>query len=130
MPDYGKYQWTTRIGNVKYGGKVGGVSLDTSLLDAMSDEIADKASGLIEEAGNEITNNVYELAPKDTGALSESYLENSGMVSDLTFRITDGVTYGIFQELGTRKMAAQPHVVPAIEAGEQELVRAFMELFK
>jgi HK97 gp10 family phage protein len=130
MPNYAKYQWKTSAGIVKYGGKVGGVSLDTSLLDAMSAEIEDKASLLIEDVGNEITSDVYRLAPEDTGELKDSYLRESGMTGKLTFTIRDGVPYGIFQELGTSKMAAQPHVIPAIEAGEAELVTAFTELFK
>jgi HK97 gp10 family phage protein len=130
MPDYSKYRWDTKVGEVRHGGKVGGVSLDTSLLDAMSAEIEDKASLLIEDVGNEIVGDVLQLVPVDTGELANSYLEESGMTGKLTFTIRDGVPYGIFQELGTSKMAAQPHVIPAIEAGEAELVTAFTELFK
>ena len=130
MPDYSKYQWDTKVGTVKHGGKVGGVSLDTSLLDSMIAEVQDKAAGIIELAGAEILQDVYRRAPEDTGELKDSYLSESGMVSKYIFRIQDGVPYGIFQELGTSKMAAQPHVVPAIEAGEQELIEGFTELFK
>lgn len=130
MPDYAKYQWTTKVSTVKHGGKVGGVSLDTSLLDSMIAEVQNKAAGIIELAGAEILQDVYRRAPEDTGELKDSYLSESGMVSKYTYRIQDGVPYGIFQELGTSKMAAQPHVVPAIEDGEQELIEGFTELFK
>lgn len=130
MADYSKYQWKTKVGTVKYGGKVGGISLDMSLLEQMSDEIADKAALLIHDAGMEITNQVYELSPKDTGALAESYIMESGMTDKLTFTISDGVSYGIFNELGTSKMAAQPHVVPAMENAEGEVKKAFTELFQ
>lgn len=130
MPDYSKYQWKTEIGTVKYGGKVGGISIDTSLLDQMTAEIEDKASELLLVIGDEIAMDVARLAPVDTGALSDSYLENSGMTDKLTYTISDGVAYGIFQELGTSKMAAQPHVVPALEDGEAEVIKAFTELFE
>lgn len=130
MPDYSKYQWKTKVGVVRHGGSVGGVSLDTSLLDQMTTEIEEKTSLIIEDAGDEIVSNVYRLAPEDTGELKDSYLRESGMVSKLTYRIQDGVSYGIFNELGTSRMAAQPHVVPAVEDGERELVKAFTELFK
>lgn len=130
MPDYSKYQWNTKIGNVRHGGMVGGVSLDTSLLDKMSAEIEDKASHLVEGVGNETVSEVVRLAPEDTGELKDSYLRESGMISKLLFRIQDGVPYGIFQELGTHKMAAQPHVVPAMEGAEAELTKAFKELFE
>jgi HK97 gp10 family phage protein len=130
MPDYSKYQWKTKVGTVKHGGKVGGISLDTSLLDAITNEIEDKAAGLIEEVGNEIVKEVLQRVPVDTGDLANSYLEESGMTGKLIFTIRDGVPYGIFQELGTHKMAAQPHVVPAMEHAEAEVIKAFTELFK
>ena len=130
MADYTKYQWKTKVGTVKYGGSVGNIALDTSLLDKMSAEIENKASFLIEDVGNEVTSDVYVRAPKDTGELADSYLRESGMTDKLTFTIRDGVSYGIFQELGTSKMAAQPHVVPAMEGAEAELIKAFTELFE
>ncbi len=130
MPDYSKYQWNTKIGNVRHGGMVGGISLDTSLLDKMSAEIEEKASHLVEDVGNETVSEVVRLAPEDTGELKDSYLRESGMIEKLLFRIQDGVPYGIFQELGTHKMAAQPHVVPAMEGVEAEITQAFKELFE
>lgn len=130
MPDYSKYSWKTKIGNVPHGGKVGGVSLDTSLLDQMNAEIEGKASLLIEDVGNEVVTDVVRLAPEDTGELKDSYLRESGMTGKLTFTIQDGVNYGIFNELGTSKMAAQPHVIPAIEDAEDEIIKAFTELFE
>ena len=129
MSDYSKYQWKTKVGTVKHGGKVGGISLDTSLLDAMTSEIEEKASGLIEEVGKEVVKDIQNLAPVDTGALRDSYAEESAMTAKLTFTIRDGVPYGIFQELGTSRMAAQPHVVPAMEDAEEEITKAFKELF-
>lgn len=130
MPDYSKYQWKTKVGTAKHGGRVGGVFLDTSLLDAMSAEIEEKAALLIEDVGGEVLKDVLQLVPVDKGDLAQSYLEESGMTSKLTYTIRDGVPYGIFQELGTSKMAAQPHVVPAVEDGEAELIQAFTELFE
>lgn len=39
--------------------------------------------------------------------------------------VADGVTYGIYQELGTSKMAAQPFMVPAVEAVRPGFNQAF-----
>ena len=130
MPDYSKYQWKTKVGTVRYGGKVGGISLDTSLLDQMTAEIEDKAYFLLLEVGDQAAIDIASLAPVDTGALSDSYIENSGMTGRLMYTIRDGVSYGIFVELGTSKMAAQPHVVPVIEDAEAEIIKAFTELFE
>lgn len=109
--------------------KIGNVSLDTSLLDKMTAEISQKISEVIEEVGNETVSEVYRLAPERTGELKDSYLRESGMIDEHTFRIQDGVSYGIFQELGTSKMAAQPHVIPAMEEAESKLIAAAQKLF-
>jgi HK97 gp10 family phage protein len=129
MPNYAKYQWKTKMGTVKHGGAVAGVTLDTSLLDEMTSTIQDHLSGLLKEFGDDAAKKVSDLAPVDTGELAESYIKNSMMIEKLTYRIEDGVSYGIFQELGTSKMSAQPHVVPVVEASEPELVEAFRIMF-
>jgi hypothetical protein len=53
----------------------------------------------------------------DTGAYKRSLRHK--MVSDLVAEIHDGMEYGIYLELGTThiggRMAARPHVTPAIE---------------
>jgi len=38
--------------------------------------------------------------------------------------VADGVEYGLFQELGTSRMAAQPFMVPAVEAVRPGFVKA------
>jgi HK97 gp10 family phage protein len=40
------------------------------------------------------------------------------------------VEYGIFQELGTSKMPAQPFLIPALEAWRNRFLDAFRELFR
>lgn len=131
MPNYSKYQWSVKgVGTVKHGGKVAGVSIDTSLLDAMTNEIEEIASDIILDIGNETVTEVVRNAPEDTGELKDSYLSESELISKLTFRIQDGVPYGIFNELGTSRMAARPHVIPAVEEAEEKIILAFKELFK
>lgn len=131
MPDYSKYRWSVSGREVRHGGKVAGVVLDTALLDAMTRELSGEASQIIEDIGRETVIDIAtERAPVDTGDLANSYMEESGMVNPLLYRIQDGVPYGIFQELGTSRMAAQPHVVPAVEEALPKVIRAFTELFK
>ena len=50
----------------------------------------------------------------DTGILDD-IIKNVGNVSTSTYIIADGVDYGIYQEFGTHKMAAQPFLIPAFE---------------
>lgn len=57
------------------------------------------------------------LCPVDTGRLRSSIthavgVDGQGLYAD----IGTNVVYGIFQELGTRYMSAQPYLVPALSA--------------
>ena len=109
---------------------VGGIILDTSVLDKITDEIRPKAHKVIGQFGFVIVGDAAVMAPYITGALHDSILSESGFVADLTWRVQDGVTYGVFQELGTSKMAAHPFIVPAIEKWREKFCAAFSELFK
>lgn len=130
MADTSKYQWNVGGKVVKYGGSVGGVTIDTSILDKMTAEMKPKARAIVNQYGVAISGEAAKRAPLDTGALRNSILAASQMISDMVYRIQDGVEYGIFQELGTGKMAAQPFIVPAIEAWREKFLKAFGELFK
>jgi HK97 gp10 family phage protein len=89
-----------------------------------------KASKIVNTYGLAITGETAQNAPVDTGALKASIVSESHMEGDLTFIVQDGVTYGVFQELGTSKMAAQPFLVPAVEHWTDKFLNAFGELFK
>ncbi len=119
-----------RIDKSRDAMNVGGVYLDTSVLDRMTAEIRPKASETVNKYGLAITSQAAQGAPVDTGALRSSITSESKMTGDMTFTIQDGVEYGVFQELGTYKMAAQPFLIPALEAWAQRFLNAFAELFK
>ena len=59
----------------------------------------------------------------DTGILDD-IIKNVGNVSTSTYIIADGVDYGIYQEFGTHKMAAQPFLIPAFEDAIKSLPEA------
>ena len=59
----------------------------------------------------------------DMGIL-DSIIANVGNVSTNTYTIADGVEYGIYQEFGTRRMAAQPFLIPAFEDAIKSLPEA------
>lgn len=52
-----------------------------------------------------------QLAPVDTGNLRASIGASGG---GLRWRVTAAAHYAVFVELGTRKMSAQPYLVPAL----------------
>lgn len=110
--------------------QVGSVKIDTRVLDKITAEIQPKASKVVNKYGLAITGEAAKNAPLDTGALRSSITSESMMTGDMSFTVQDGVNYGIFQELGTSKMAAQPFLLPAVEAWRQKFLDAFAELFK
>ena len=107
-----------------------GAVLDTTVLDRITANIKPNASRIINTYGQAIAGEAAMLAPVDTGALRNSITANSEMTGELTFTAQDGVEYGIHQEFGTSKMAAQPFLIPAIEHWAQRFLDAFAELFK
>ena len=110
--------------------QVSGVTLDTKVLDRMTAEIKPKARAVVNKYGLAIAGEAAKLAPVDTAALRNSILSESQMTGDMAFTVQDGVEYGVFQEFGTSKMAAQPFLLPAVEAWRQKFLDAFAELFK
>ena len=104
--------------------------LDTTKLDAIVNGLKPKTKRIIITYGTKIAGDAARLAPVDTGALRNSILSESGMQKEFVFIVQDGVEYGIFQELGTSRMAAHPFVVPAVLKNEKGYADAFKELFK
>ncbi len=110
------------------GVKVGGVYLDTSVLDKMTEEMRPRANAICGRTAFAVQGDAQGLAPVDTGALRASL--EAEEVEALSWIVHDGVEYGIYQELGTSKMAAHPFLVPAIEKWRAKFMDAFKELFK
>jgi HK97 gp10 family phage protein len=68
-------------------------------------------------------------APVRTGFLRDSI--TTTMLDEFTGNVTVGAYYGIYVEMGTRFMAAQPYFYPAVEEGRSrfEAALAAMESF-
>lgn len=107
-----------------------GAVLDTAVLDRITAEMKPKASAIVNKYGNMMLSSAVMLAPVDTSALINSLTSESKMTGDLTFTLSDGVEYGVYQEFGTSKMAAHPFMTPAIEKWAQKFMNAFEGLFK
>lgn len=107
-----------------------GAILDTKVLDRITNELKPRASAIVKKYGNMMTATAITKAPVDTGNLINTISSNSQMVGELTFRMQDGTEYGVYQEFGTSKMAAQPFFRPAIEAWREKFQNAFKDLFK
>ena len=107
---------------------VGGVYLDTSVLDKLTEELKPRANNIVAKYASAIMGEAQRLAPVDTGALRASI--EAEQIEPLSWQVHDGVEYGVYQELGTHKMAAHPFLLPAVEKWRQRFLDAFAELFK
>ena len=107
-----------------------GAVLDTTVLDAITAEMKGRASKIVQTYGWAIASEAAVRTPKKTHALENSILSESYMLDEMTFRVSDGVEYGVYQEFGTSRMAAHPFLTPAIEAWKERFQNAFADLFK
>jgi phage protein, HK97 gp10 family len=71
------------------------------------------AAAAVSKAVSDVEGHAKDHAPVDTGALKNSIQGRS--TGALSGEVGVGVEYGIFQEFGTYKMAAQPFMTPAAE---------------
>lgn len=106
------------------------VYLDTSVLDKITAEMEPKASKIVNKYGLAITTDWAKDVNVDTSAYRNSILSESKMISDMTFEASDGVEYGVWNEIGTSKRAAKPSLTQAVEFWREKFLNAFSELFK
>lgn len=76
---------------------------------------------------DEVKTNIETRRIIDTGALRDSI--NHKVEGD-TLIVRDGVTYGVYNEFGTYKMAARPHFIPAVEKFGVIAEREFKKVLK
>lgn len=107
------------------------LTVTNNKLPSMEKAIRDATRQAVRETTEEAAEIARNLAPVDTGALKDSITtEMQGNQYASTGIIHVGVPYGIYQEMGTRYMAAQPFLAPAIDAvsqGFQEKVGRLVE---
>lgn len=75
------------------------------------------------DTAREIAKDASELAPVDSGDLEESY--TSQKMGDAHYQTGSPLEYSVYQELGTEKQNAQPHLMPAYELNKDAFVGKF-----
>jgi len=83
-----------------------------------------RAAQYVAKAALDIEAGAKARAPVDTGTLRASI--QATKISPTHWRVTVGAEYGIYVEMGTRHMAAQPFLTPAIN----QVGRAFRQAMK
>ena len=108
--------------------EVARIRLDDTRLRQITAEIAPRAEKLVAETAYAVEGKAKENAPVDTGALRNSI--GTEQKAQFTYWVQDGVEYGIFQELGTSRMAAHPFLTPAVESIRSAFEKRWTELFR
>lgn len=103
------------------------VKLDTARLDKIITELPGAANETVRSGAFAVEGRAKALAPVDTGALKNSI--HSEQETSLLWHVADAVEYGIYQELGTSRMRAQPFMIPAVEATRQQYLDSWRQLF-
>ena len=108
---------------------VGSIRLDTRRLDEIAARLGTNSDNALGRIAGQVSGIAKILAPYDTGALMNSI--DFERIREGLWEVHDGVEYGIYQELGTHKMAAHPFMVPACEQVANQVGAEFTkELFK
>ena len=103
------------------------IIVDTAGLDNIMASLPGKTTELLQRGALGVESTAIQLAPVDTGALRNSI--GTEQQSPFMFWVMDGVNYGVYQELGTYKMRAQPFMTPAVESHRDEIIASFAGLF-
>lgn len=101
--------------------EVKSIKLDTEALDKYAASLGTNTDRALAAIAFQVLGIAKTKAPYDTGALSNSIEVEKAWGG---YIVKDGVEYGVFQELGTSKMAAHPFMVPAVEQAARDVAKA------
>ncbi len=100
-------------------------------LDAMGGNVLDALDKAVRETALAAQADARDNAPVDTGALKGSIsTEFDRNAESSTGTVYTNIEYGLYQEMGTVKMAAHPYMMPALNANKstfEQLARKELE---
>lgn len=109
------------------GGDLRGLSID---LANEARRVGARAALAIRKTARDIERDAKIMAPVDTGNLRNSIsteITGDGRSGSMTAIIGPTAHYGIYQELGTSRMAAQPYLFPAADRHEPGFIAAMAQ---
>ena len=90
------------------------------------------AQMVVRKTARDIVKDAKLLAPVDTGnlraSIGHSDLRSVGRSGDLSVEIGPTASYGVFLELGTSRMPAQPFMGPAADRNEGPFAQALAQI--
>ena len=113
------------------GFEVSGVRNFAAQLRTDSGRVGARASQALRKTTLDVQGTARVNAPVDTGFLRESIevaFMGDGRGSSMTSIVGVGANYGLFVELGTSKMGAQPYLFPAVDRHEPAFFAAMAQI--
>lgn len=98
----------------------------TSRFPIVAAAVAAKAAAATAKAAHDIEAHAKARAPVDTGLLKNSI--GASAMSPLSWRVDSPVAYAVYVEMGTSKMSARPHLIPALETVRPSYIAAMKAL--
>lgn len=84
-----------------------------------------RVSDAVYQTADDVETYVKVGAPFLTGDLSKSYTAQPE--SDTSAIVGSPLDYSVYQEYGTSKMPAQPHLTPAVDAAKPDFIARLMK---
>ena len=99
--------------------EIKGLNSLMSKLDRMGGNVLDALEKATKQTSLAAQADARDNAPVDTGNLKQSIsTEHERSIEAATSTVYTNVEYGIYQEMGTVKMAAHPYMMPALNANK------------
>lgn len=92
------------------------IKLDTREMDRIIKDTGRNGAQILNRLAFEVQGEAQMHAPVDTGAHRNSAFVDPATAQDPVATVGFTMEYSPFLELGTSKMAARPHLVPAVES--------------
>ncbi len=103
------------------------VRLNLKPLQQLRRELEPRAQALIDKVSFDVQSDAQDRAPVRTGFLKSTIHVEVGRLLN---KVAVGAEYAIYQEFGTRFMAAHPFLVPALERHRKAFYAAWKQLVK
>ncbi len=103
------------------------IRIEYNHLPQISAQMEDRASQVVRKAAFEVEKRAKEVVPVDSGTLKGSIQTKA---DGLQATVGVGAEYGIYVEMGTYKMAAQPFMTPAAEAVRPAFYEAMRQILE
>lgn len=105
------------------------VTIEFDKFPEIAAQLPEKTKAVVKKAAFDVEGQAKNRAPVDTGALKSS-IDTEIRDGGLLAIVAPHTDYALFVELGTRRMSAQPYMLPAADAVRPAFIAACKQMLK